>query len=379
MRVLTAGLAAAFLFVAAGAGQAAEASAPIAFATAPSGHILLPIKVGAEAVEALLDSGADVTVLDRGYAESHGIVVKDALFGTVKGLSGRGAKFGHATVDLQIGDLVLKDRSVVVLDLSDLSRRLRRPLPMILGVPEVFDRNVVDIDFKAKTLRLVAPKDFRAPDGAPSAPLSPTRRKRSFPVAFAGGAPVQATFDLGSDGTLLLTDELEAERQVFANKPTSTKASQGVDGTIYSRLATIDGVKIGDVTLDKVPVEAAKRNATAPVNAGLGVLGRFHLYVDFPDNRLWLQPYADTLSAPFVKNRAGLQAVSDGDRWTVDMVATGSPAAGGGWAPGDVVTAIDGVAVGDSFLKRVSGPPGTVVEFTMAGGAKRRLTLSDYY
>jgi S1-C subfamily serine protease len=60
-------------------------------------------------------------------------------------------------------------------------------------------------------------------------------------------------------------------------------------------------------------------------------------------------------------------------------VARGGPAEKAGFKAGEVVTAIDGQPAAAANAALTGAPAGRVVDFTLAGGAHRRLTLADYY
>jgi S1-C subfamily serine protease len=60
-------------------------------------------------------------------------------------------------------------------------------------------------------------------------------------------------------------------------------------------------------------------------------------------------------------------------------VARGGPAEKAGFKAGEVVTLIDGQPAPAANAALVSAPVGRTLDFTLAGGAHRRLTLAEYY
>jgi len=360
---------------------AAEPPPRLAFSVEPNGHILLPITINGVAIEAVLDSGAGVTVLDRSFADAKGI----HSFGRSKGqgLSGQ-IEASRATADLKVGDQVMAARHVWVMDLSAVGKAMHRPVQMILG-RDAFEQGVVDIDFRDHSLAFAPPAGFRPPPGASSLTITRSHGLPTIPVMVGAGQAVQATFDLGNGNALILTDKFADSEGLLRNRPVSTGVSYGADGAVATHLATIDSFSLAGVTFHSVPAVVAPRpNAEAPVNVGTEILSRFHLFVDFQKAQLWLQPYPDAAEVAFRKNRAGLVGLVEGDRWKVVHVATGGPGAAGGWQVGDLVTAVDGHPVGADFessgLSRwMNAPAGRTVELSLADGSKRRLTLADYY
>ena len=90
------------------------------------------------------------------------------------------------------------------------------------------------------------------------------------------------------------------------------------------------------------------------------------------------------LNAPFERDRSGLSVLEDGHTLRVLNVAPGSPAGAAGWKVGDLITAVNGQAIGDHYETSPlagwnEGAAGTTVTLTLANGTKRELTLRTYY
>ena len=60
-------------------------------------------------------------------------------------------------------------------------------------------------------------------------------------------------------------------------------------------------------------------------------------------------------------------------------VARGGPAERAGFKAGDAVTAIDGETAATANANLTGAPAGRVVDFTLADGSHRRVTLAEYY
>lgn len=344
-------------------------------------QILFPIAINGRLAEAWLDSGASATVLDAGFARSLGLTPGGAPV-TANGVAGHVAGAALTHVDMRVGHLLFPHRQVAVIDLAAVSAVVQRPVEVILG-RDVFDHAVVDIDFQSRTLELLPRETFQPPGGQPT-PLSPSGGLRTFPVRIAGVA-TPAVLDLGNAGAVLMDRGFADAHRLLAGRRVSTQLAVGADGPREGLVASLDDVEVGGVAFDGVPVAATENLAsTAPANIGLAILSRFRLTIDFAGDRLWLAPYPGAAAAPFRKNRSGLSLLPEGARLRVTHVARGSPAAAGRWRAGDVIVAIDGQPITPAYaaspLSQWSfGDAGTVVALTLAGGARRRLRLADYY
>src|SRR5580765_8008515 len=133
-------------------------------------QIVFAMTVDGRPAEAWLDSGASATILDTAYARKLGVALGPAI--TANGIAGRVSDVRLAKADLVAGDLVMRDRRVVVMDLSRIARITHRPVEVLLG-RDVFDEAVVDIDFEGRRLSLIPRAGFVPPRSAPL-PLQPS-------------------------------------------------------------------------------------------------------------------------------------------------------------------------------------------------------------
>jgi len=364
----------------------AASTGPIRFNYLNGNRIYIPATVNGQPVEVLLDSGADVTVLDRAFAARIG---RQQIGSGVATGSGGEAEAGFVRdVTIAIGNLTLKAPTVGVLDLSDVSKRLGIPLPVILG-KNVFLQTIVDIDPSGPSIAFHDPASFRPPADAVMVPLEPLGSLRVVPVAVEGRPEAPMIFDLGNGGYLSLTPAFWQAHRLLEGRRSSTRSGGAIGGESIHRVATLESIRFAGVTFRDVPAEFTSSDVEIDSdreagNVGMPLLGRFRLLIDFPGNRLYAIPLRNLVAQPFPRDRSGLRLVPDGNALEVTHVAEGSPAAAAGWKKGDVVTAIDGKPVGpDTPLGPHGGftfaPAGTVVTLTMADGSIRRLTLADYF
>src|SRR4051812_9095591 len=174
--------------------KAASASMPFEFFRET--RIVLPVQVNGHPIEALLDSGAGITVLDKAYAAQIGVVPTGSI--SVNGMTAGGKAPTASGVTITVGALKLTGVQVVIADLASVAAGLGRPLPIILG-RDAFIAAIVDIDFPARRIAFHDPAAFHAPPGAVRLPLTETPdRLHELPMSVEGAAAEPTTFDLGS-------------------------------------------------------------------------------------------------------------------------------------------------------------------------------------
>lgn len=350
-------------------------------------RVYLPATVNGVAAEALLDSGAEMIVLDRAFAEQIGVEGAGDL--PAVGTGGVASAQIARGVTLEIGGLTLPEMSVAILDLSAIAQALGRPLPVILG-KDAFNELIVDVDFPHRRIAFHRPESFAPPPDAREVPLSEaTGGLRSVPVSIEGRPEAPFDFDIGNGGALIVFPGYAEAEGLLQGRPSSTVLSGAVGGMREAGIARLASVRFAGVELRDVPAvfppagPSAVDSDRTVGNLGIGILGRFRLITDYPGDRLWLVPDAEAIAAEFPRDRLGLSLRLAEGAVRVQRVAPGSPAAEAGWAEGEAVAAIDGVPAAEltaEALRAVTaGPAGQAVRFAMADGTTRTLERRDYF
>ena len=364
---------------------AATATTPLPFEFYLGSRIYIPASVNGVETHVLLDSGAEATVLDKTWAEEHGIKPAGAV--AAVGTGGRTEASLATGVNIRVGDLELKDLTVVLIDLRGIGKLLGRPVPIILG-KEVFNDLAVSLDFQAKTIAFTDPAAFAPPAGAVAVPIMSVNGIRTVPVSIEGAAPVQMDFDLGNGSPLLVYSAFWKPAGLLTDGRPSSKALSGAIGGLKVRdLVTVRSLTFAGVTFTGVPAtlfgdEAKDADGTISLgNIGMPILNRFALTTDFAHDRIWLTPVDAAVGQPFVKDRTGLGMQPPSGK--IMLVAPGSPAEAAGLKTGDTIIAIDGKPLKDldaaDFQRLRTLPEGATMTVTIQGGAVKTLTLRDYY
>jgi len=245
-----------------------------------NGRLFIPATVNGVPTDALLDSGAEETIIDPKLAAKAKFPV-----GTPQVMKGSG---GTAQARIVEGATIralgaeLHPEVVVVLDLADLSTRLiRRPTQAIVG-RELFDAARLQIDIRGGKIAVVS-KDA-TPRGI-RLPLTAHAGIGSIPVK-ADGMEAQAEFDLGNGSGVMISRELAKKLNL---KVIGKRAGGGIGGAIerdYVRLGTLEvaGRKFRNITanIDDQP-------SHNDMNVGTSILRSFLITTDFKERAVWLQ------------------------------------------------------------------------------------------
>lgn len=345
-----------------------------------NGLMALRGSINGRPVDIILDSGAGSTVVDRALADTLRLPIGGTVNAIGAGGTTTGVRTGGFTLAFSGFSVDYPEDAAVALDLSG-SGVIGVPLAVVLG-RDFFESAVVDLDLPGQRIAISRSERFRPPSGAFSLPLRrDDKRLRWLEVSIAGQGMIPATFDLGSGLELEVSADHARRRGLLAGRRTSTSVVFGVEGVRPYTIATLPSLRIGGAVMRDIPVAVTSpwQDPHTPAVVGMPVWRRFRLITDYAHDRLWLMPDRAALAQPFSKERSGIGARVEGSTLAVVHVAPGSPAARGGWRPGDRITAIDGRPASRELSGWGRGEPGVRHELTLQGGERRTLVLADYY
>ena len=220
---------------------------------------------------------------------------------------------------------------------------------------------VVEFDYAGGIFTVYDPKRFEYHGGGTVLPATWFMNydpQIDGEITVPGLPPIKTKFtlDTGAGGTVIsapLVSAHDLARHVVATMPAPRSAplADGVNGIVFDTVtARIDAIRIGPYDL-KRPLVALSRDtqgtfamAEVGVNLGGNVLRRFKVIVDYPHQRVILEPNA-RLHDPFPADASGLVLTATGDdfkTFIVHGVVPKSPADEAGFREEDVITAIDG-------------------------------------
>jgi len=361
------------------------AVAEIPFDLYLDGYIQIDGGVRDRDVRVMLDSGAGITVLDRAFARSIGLLLRDA--GTIQGIAGEEQLFLADGVDISIPGVTLRDATVAVLDLSEIADKMGRSFEVILGI-ELFTRALVTIDYPGHRLFIAPPRDYEPPVGASSVRMLSRAGIPAIACRFEALPETLCDVDTGSNSTVdIVAQYVDAYDMLAQRAVVSRVATGGVGGMIETPVSTLRDFSFAGVSVGPSPAnfmaDAVGSLNTEEIagNIGAAVLRQFVLVFDYPGMRFHVIPPARL--EPVRRDRSGLQSTFRGDHLEVFFVAPGSPAEAAGLRAGQRISAIDGHHIGLDYLEggfRWSyGEAGTEVVLIDDLGREHRVVLADYF
>jgi hypothetical protein len=266
---------------------AADTGPSFALTLTRGSRLMIDAKVNGRPVRALLDSAAEATLVDRGFAQAlklHG--------GTT--VSGQGS--GQASFDadlingvtLEALGLSLPDQTVAVTDLKDVGRRLLgRQIDVILG-REIFDAARLDIDIEGHRIAVV-PRET-VPRGE-RLELITEHGVETVPVSVESGAPVRATFDLGNGSQVLIGSAFAGRAGLLTDgRRLATRRGGGLGGEAIRKLIVLRSLEIAGRRFADVSAAIDPQSSASDVNIGVAILRHFWITTDFANHAVWLAP-----------------------------------------------------------------------------------------
>ena len=256
---------------------------------------LVDALVAGEPVRALVDSGAQASVIDRGLAERLGLTGGLSLPVMAFGVSGAPQAGRTVRADVSLGALSLPGLAAAALDLGPLGalRGSGPPVAAVIG-QDVLRTVVLDLDLPAARLA------FR-PAGAPPPPgasaVSARRKGRELYAAVeVEGVALELAVDTGLSSALALSEELALSTGLLApGRDVRWTHSVTLGGAGRGREVLAERVEFGGRTLRRAPVAVFDRAASSLLPTGLigsGALRRSRAVLDVGGGRLWLAPGA---------------------------------------------------------------------------------------
>jgi len=339
-----------------------------------NGKIIVPVTINGQAAEAVLDSGSVFSGLDAAAARRRAIAASGRSV-QVRGAQARTSGRYSPPVRLEVAGYILPALSMVVLDYSSLSLTVGHVIEALVGA-DVFAAFVVDIDFAAKSLAFHPRAEFGAPRDATLVPLKAHGKAVTAPIT-VDGKVLQALVDTGSDAPLIASPGPANAAGLLKGRKVSSTVIGGVGGASTGRITSASKVALAGAAFSNVPVQVTARSLGVEANLGLGILSRFHLWMDVTGRRMWLRPNGD--ATPFPRDALGFYGLIEGQAIRVSHVAAGGPAASAGLKAGDLITQINGEpAVKANQALKGSGV-GTKLALSLSRGATVRLVMAEYY
>ncbi len=251
----------------------------------------------------LLDSGASTSLISRSLPDKLGLVAKAAIGSDGKPILFNGKQSQMTEVpSFKIGALTVFHSSLIVIDESVLNVGMDQPVDGVIGanflsvVPTLVDFAKSQVTFFG--FGPLTSQDLQAASMEHSIAIPLTTddyASYSCQVSLENLGHLAQTSLLVDTGASYSTLSSQTAKHLMLTpdgKTQSLKAPSGIVPTNFGGLETIGfpgGPLIHDLVIAYYPDD--KTNDILAVHLGLDVLGRYRMLLDFPDRRMYLQPY----------------------------------------------------------------------------------------
>jgi hypothetical protein len=354
------------------------------FELAKGDTMIVPAGIGGANVDAMLDSGSAFSVISSSLATKLGLV--GVAEGTIRGSSGRATARRADDVVVTFDGDQWKLATARIVDLAAASRAFGRDIDLVFGL-DILDERSLAIDFVANRLAFGPTGAFEGGEHWKPLPLSRGANLELIVLgSIAGLESAPLILDIGSSSGIMLARSYVDEHRLLDGQRWSTAAMGGVDGIRTETVFTLPTAALAGSTVTDIPsmVIDGWLSSSAIGNIGLPLLAQFDIVLDVGAKTLWVHVPQFNRRSLMLKERSGLGVAASPNGLTVAHVASGSPAAAGGWTTGERIVAINGQRVDASYTRGSLWrwrfqPAGHVVSLTLADGHERKITLDDYY
>jgi hypothetical protein len=248
-----------------------------------NGRLFIQARINGVATEALLDSGAETSLVDTKLAAEAKLPAGEKV--RLKGSGGEQDVTVVSGVRIEALGQVIPAAEIAVLDLTDLSNRLiKRPTRAIVG-REVFDVAPIRIDLAHSDVRALSKGDV--PKGK-RLPLTGHGGIETVPVSL-GKERAQAVIDFGNGTGVMISKELAAQLNL---KPVGKMKGGGFGGEIERDVVVLPKLTLAGRTFRNVEAGVDETSSRAPINVGTPILKHFIVTADFKGRAAWFQPVA---------------------------------------------------------------------------------------
>lgn len=324
-----------------------------------SNHIHIPVRIGeALPLNFILDTGAGGPVLDTEAA-------KDLGLKTIGKFEGRGV--GEVTQEVNLvtlssirfGDLIIDSISAATIGLKPLNKYEGMPVEGILGY-DIFSRFVVKIDYENHKLTLYEPSSFEYEGKGKTLPITLENNHPHLRAKIDGQYEGNFLIDTGARSSLALHTPFVQKYNLLeeTGKKIDVFSGIGIGGKVKGKITRVKSIQIDGF---KIPtplttLASSEKGAFASEktdgNIGGGILKRFTVIFDYPNNRMILEPNRN-FACEDNFDMAGLWLTKDNGTTIVDFVIKDSPAERAGIKEGDLVVKINGQPTKDLLLRDI--------------------------
>ena len=289
--------------------------------------IVIPIKVNNKKLNFILDSGVNKTIVFNS-SKVDTILSNFEYKYKLKGL-GEGLPV-NAIVSknnlFRINNLIAVNKNVYVIlkDDFDLSSKMGITIHGVIGY-DIFSDLILRINYKSKKIRFYNPSKYKQKkcSNCEVLPLTIFQKKPYVDVTVklnnnSKKVPIKMLIDSGGSDAIWLF-EYSNKNIVTPENFFTDLLGVGLNGTVYGKRSRISSLGLGKFSLNKPTVSFLDTLSTKNArkfnkrngSIGSGILKRFTVWFDYPNNRLMLKKNS-SFNEVFNYNMSGLEIVYDG-------------------------------------------------------------------
>lgn len=246
-----------------------------------NGRLFITARINGVETEALLDSGAEASLIDPTLAATAKFAPGKKMM--MKGSGGEQEIELVSNVRIEALGQTIPAADVAVLDLTDLSTRLiKRPTKAIVG-REVFDAAPIRIDLANSDVRALGKAD--KPQGMRLA-LTEHNGIEAVPVTL-GATPAQAVLDFGNGTGVMIGKDLATQ---LGLKRVGKKKGGGIGGEVERDVVILPDLVLAGRTFQRIEATVDETSSRAELNVGTPILKHFVVTADFKGRAAWFEP-----------------------------------------------------------------------------------------
>ena len=222
------------------------------------GHIVIPVEIAGIKTHAILDTGAQINGIDRGFLKKHKLKFKKGQKYRIEGVSSIESRRSYNGVPVGMFGAELKFDAVVEMDFSEES-------PLLIGAG-FFESFIFQVDYPNNRMRLMSRDMMDLPKYQNIRFKAQKGSGRPMVNIKVGEKSVWGLLDTGSTAGILV-DRKAASRIGLIDNETTQGYIQGVNDVAMTENTLAQGVQFGPYTLDNVPVTFPEKGESIEVTS----------------------------------------------------------------------------------------------------------------
>ncbi|MFT6145855.1 MAG: putative aspartyl protease [Myxococcota bacterium] len=263
-----------------------------------SGHLFVPLELGNQTFEFIVDTGASFTVISPQTQAALGIVAVNAEGSVAAGADGQGMMLSIITLPLvNLAGQTLTDVQAAVMPMDHLADPLQQPVSGVLG-QNILAQFRVELDLQADTFALSDPNSPRLPTDSWTIPFDFFAVAPIMRVFVTGpdGQRIPAVFDSGAGATILNQAAADCLGAVAVPDTEVSEATGANDTLLHLAEARLKTLQLANLQLSPSEVYIADLGIFDQLGVGDGpaiILGidlfdERRLTLNYPSKTLWV-------------------------------------------------------------------------------------------